>query len=77
MHHLLMRGLSALGEAVAIVELPWAVKAEPDVKSLRGEEARPCLVDERAIGLDAVDDAASDRQVFFLQRDDLSKVVQA
>ena len=58
-HDLLERRLSAGRMAVAVVEGLWTVDGDAHEEIVFAEETAPLVVEQRAIGLDAVGDGAS------------------
>ena len=70
-----MGGLPSLGHPVGIVQCAGAVEAETDKELMLGQEAAPCLVQQGAIGRDAVHDPAPRGQVFALLRQELPYAV--
>ena len=66
----------ALGDAVPIVHLLRTVEAKAYGKTLCRQETAPVLIEESAIGLDAVGDALITGLMLALQRHDLPKVVE-
>src|SRR4030065_1176807 len=60
-----------------IMDLPRAVEADPDREPFGRQEAAPLLVEERAVGLQAVDDRSAGRAAPALDRDDLPIIIEA
>jgi len=50
-------GLAALVDATGVVHRARSVDGQPDEEAVVVEEARPVGVDQRAVGLDGVDDS--------------------
>ena len=75
--HGVERRRAALGDAVLVVDLLRAVDGEPHEEAVLLQEPRPVLVEQRAVGLQVVLDPLSGFRVFPLQRDDLSKELEA
>ncbi len=74
--HLVERRLAALGDPVVIVDVLRAVDGEAHQETMLLEEARPVLVEQRAVGLQVVFDALSGLRVLPLQRDHLAEEVE-
>jgi hypothetical protein len=75
-HYLAVGGLPSLGKAVAVVHLLWAVQADSYGETLSGKKTTPVLINERAIGLNPVDDLTVRGPMLALQFNDLMKVLQ-
>jgi len=66
-------GLAALVDPVGVVQLAWTVHGKSDQEVVVPEESGPFVVDERAVGLDGVDDPPTGRGVSPLDSTDLRK----
>jgi len=75
--HRVERRRAALGHPILVVQLPGAVDAEADQESMLLEEARPILVEQRAVRLQVVLDSLAGLGMLLLQRDDLAEKVQS
>ena len=76
--HRVVEGRPAVaGQAIAVVDLARTVEAEPDREPLGREEPAPFVVEERAVGLQAVGDRPSRRAEPALDLDDPAEVIEA
>ena len=73
---LLKGGFLVLGDAVQVVQRLRTVEADPNGKPLCRQETAPLLVEQGAVGLDAVRDAPVGRLVLMLQGHKLTKIIQ-
>ncbi len=71
------RGLAPLGHAVGVVQVFRAVDAEADEEMVLAEEAAPGVVQQDAVGLQAVEDPLAVGAVLLLQVQDLAEEVDA
>ena len=76
LQHALVRGACVPVGAEAVVQFLRPVHAEADKKGIFAEKIEPCLVEQGAIGLDAVEDLAPGRPVLALEFHDAAKIVQ-
>ena len=74
--HPLVGRTAALGHAIAVVERLRSVDADADLEAFRGEEAAPFVVDQRAVGLNAIEDLPSRRSVLALELDDSAEIIE-
>jgi hypothetical protein len=56
LHHPAEAALTALVDAVSVVDLSWAVDRQADQEVVLGEERSPLVVEQGAVGLDRVGD---------------------
>ena len=71
------RRRAALGDPVLVVDLLRAVDGQAHEEAVLLQEARPVLVEQRAVGLQVVLDPLSGLRVLPLQRHDLAEEVEA
>ena len=76
-HGLPVGRLAALGHAVRVVQFRRAVQAQADAEGLRRQKAAPLVVQQHAVGLDAIADPPAGGLVLALELDGLAEKVHA
>ena len=74
--HCVERRGATLGDAALVVDFLGTVDGKAHEEAMLLQEARPFLVEQRAVGLQVVFDSLSGLRVFLLQRHDLAEEVE-